>query len=389
MSKSTKKNTNVNLLNIFSPIAHKKNIILGNSPFNINNKLLSFKNNFEKNNKDIKKEYSSKKNKNKIKANEILINNYLSQRTRLNTEENNNNIKKLKFSSNFIKNKKDNIFKSKNSRSNSKNINFIRKNFENNNNFRTAKKIQTTKNSEHINRKNKSKGHFTKLIGNSNKKIFDENSTNNEYNVTNIHNHSNTKINLKQRNKRFSNSTHKLKSYSSKYRGRKELEDMKRRNINNKIIKQNQIETKISGAIRKISPFSNNKINNTQNNLKNYKNKNRLISNKENQYNKEKEILITEQKEIKNKENNNNFIMKENSSYLVISKKPAQITNFIEKKENNKYINNYFNICQSKIGEINNETNNEFISFEEIHFFFVKQIQTGNKLNAFINCHES
>ena len=389
MSKSTKKNTNVNLLNIFSPIAHKKNIILGNSPFNINNKLLSFKNNFEKNNKDIKKEYSSKKNKNKIKANEILINNYLSQRIRLNTEENNNNIKKLKFSSNFIKNKKDNIFKSKNSRSNSKNINFIRKNFENNNNFRTAKKIQTTKNSEHINRKNKSKGHFTKLIGNSNKKIFDENSTNNEYNVTNIHNHSNTKINLKQRNKRFSNSTHKLKSYSSKYRGRKELEDMKRRNINNKIIKQNQIETKISGAIRKISPFSNNKINNTQNNLKNYKNKNRLISNKENQYNKEKEILITEQKEIKNKENNNNFIMKENSSYLVISKKPAQITNFIEKKENNKYINNYFNICQSKIGEINNETNNEFISFEEIHFFFVKQIQTGNKLNAFINCHES
>ena len=374
---------------MFSPLSHKKNILI-NSPFNINN-LVSFKNNFEKNNKNSKKEYSSKKNKNKTKANEIFTNNYLSQRTRLNTEENDNNIKKLKFSTNIIRNKIDNIFKSKNSRSRSKNVNLKSKNLENNNIFRTAKKIQTTKNSEHINRKNKSKEHFTKLIGNSNKKILDENSTNNEYNITNIHNHSNTKINLKQRNKRFNNSTHKLKSYSSKYRGKNKLDDMKRRNINNRVIKQNKIGTNISSAIRQISPFSNNKISNTQNHLKYYKNKNILISNKEKNYNKEREILIKEQKEIKNKnkEKNNNFIMKENSSYLVISKKPAQITNFIEKKENNKYINNYFNICENKIGEINNENNNEFISFEEIHFFFVKQIQTGNKLNAFINCHDS
>ena len=349
------------------------------------------KNNFEKNNKNSKKEYSSKKLKNKTKANEILTNNYLSQRTRLNTEENDNNIKKLKFSANFIRNKVDNIFKSKNSRSKSKNVNLKNKGLENNNIFRTAKKIQTTKNSEHINRKNKSKEHFTKLIGNSNKKLIDENSTNNEYNVTNIHNHSNTKINLKQKNKRFNNSTHKLKSYSSKYRGKNKLEDIKRRNINNRVIKQNKIGTNISSAIRQISPFSNNKISNTQNQLKYYKNKNLIVSNKEKNYNKEREILIKEQKEIKNKnkEKNNNFIMKENSSYLVISKKPAQITNFIEKKENNKYINNYFNICENKIGEINNENNNEFISFEEIHFFFVKQIQTGNKLNAFINCHDS
>ena len=382
MSKSSKKNLNINLLNMFSPITHKKNN-LENSPFNINN-IVSFKNNLEKNNKNTKKECSSKKNKNKIKTNEILMNNYLSQRTRLNTQENDNNLKKL-ISSNFIRNKTDNIFKSKNSRSKSKNVNFKSKNLENNNIFRTAKKIQTTKNSEHINRKTKSKEHFTKLIGNSNKKIFDENSTNNEYNVTNIHNHSNTKINLKQRNKRFSNSTHKLKSYSSKYRGKNKLEDMKRRNINNRIIKQNKIGSNISSAIRQISPLSNNKKSNTQNHLKYYKNKNLLISNKE------REILIKEQKELKNKnkENNNNIIMKENSSYLVISKKPAQITNFIEKKENNKYINNYFNICENKIGEINNENNNEFISFEEIHFFFVKQIQTGNKLNAFINCHNS
>ncbi len=232
MSKSTKKNLNINLLNMFSPLSHKKNILI-NSPFNINN-LVSFKNNFEKNNKNSKKEYSSKKNKNKTKANEILTNNYLSQRTRLNTEENDNNIKKLKFSTNIIRNKIDNIFKSKNSRSRSKNLNLKSKNLENNNIFRTAKKIQTTKNSEHINRKNKSKEHFTKLIGNSNKKILDENSTNNEYNITNIHNHSNTKINLKQRNKRFNNSTHKLKSYSSKYRGKNKYEDMKRKQLNNR-----------------------------------------------------------------------------------------------------------------------------------------------------------
>jgi hypothetical protein len=81
--------------------------------------------------------------------------------------------------------------------------------------------------------------------------------------------------------------------------------------------------------------------------------------------------------------------LKENSSYLVISKKPTQITNFIEKKENNKYINNYFNICENKKTEMENENKKEYISHEEIHFFFVKQIQMGNKLNSYINTNKS
>ena len=82
---------------------------------------------------------------------------------------------------------------------------------------------------------------------------------------------------------------------------------------------------------------------------------------------------------------------KNNSSYLVISKKPAQITNFIEKKENNKYINNYFNICDNKKGENDDDKINqkEYSTFEEIHFFFVKQIQTGNKLNIYMGGHNS
>ena len=375
MSKSTKKYSNMNLANILTPISHKNNNI-GNSPFNISNKK-SFKNNLERINKFIKKETSSKKNKEKFKNNEALINNFLSQRVRLNTEENDANIQKIKFSYNFLRNKIDNIFKPKNTRSNSKKVNFKSKNLENNNNFRTSKKIHNTKNSEHINKKSSNKNNFTKLIGNSNKKLIEENSYNNEYNITKIHNHSNTQINFLQASKRFSNSTHKLKSYSSKYRGKNKYEDIKRKKLNNRLLTENKISNKISGAIRQISPFyiSNNKKDSTQKYLKSVPNK---ISN-----NKAKELKN------KNKSSNNDFIMKENSSYLVISKKPTQITNFIEKKENNKYINNFFNICENNKEQINNDSNNQCISFEEIHFFFVKQIQTGNKLNAFIKCNKS
>ena len=373
MSKSNKKYSNLNLANILTPISHKNNKI-GNSPFNISNKN-SFKNNIEIIKKVIQKETSSKKNKDKFKNNEALINNLLSQRNRLNTEENVGIIQKLKFSNNFLRNKIDNIFKSKNTRSNSKKVNFKSKNLDNNNNFRTAKKIHNTKNSEHINKKTKSKTNFTKLIGNSNKKLLEENSyTNNEFNITKIHNHSNTQINFLQASKKFSNSTHKLKSYSSKYRGKNKYEDMKRKQLNNRLMTENKVINKISGAIRQISPFyiSNNKKNSTQNYIKGVSNK----------------INTNKTKELKTKNNNNDFIMKENSSYLVISKKPTQITNFIEKKENNKYINNFFNICDNNKGELNNDTNNQCISFEEIHFFFVKQIQTGNKLNSFINSNK-
>ena len=367
MSKSTKKYSNMNLGNILTPLNHKNNK-MGNSPFNISNKK-SFKNNLERINKAIKKENSTKKNKDKFNSNEAFINNLLSQRIRLNTEEND--------VFNFLRNKIDNVFKSKNTRSNSKKVNFKSKNLENNKNFRTTKKIDNTKNSEHINKK--SKNNFSKIIGNSNKKLLEENSYNNEFNITKIHNRSNTQINFLQTSKRFSNSTHKLKSYSSKYRCQNNYENMKRTQLNNRYLTENKVSNKKSGGIRQISPFhmSNSKKNSTQNYLKSMPNK---LNN-----NKAKELKNRNKSKSKSK-SNNDFIMKENSSYFVISKKQTQITNFIEKKENNKYINNFFNICENNKEGLNDDANSQCISFEEIHFFFVKQIQTGNKLNSFINC---
>jgi hypothetical protein len=282
------------------------------------------------------------------------------------------------------------MFNTKNSRNHSKKINFKNKNSENNNNFRTAKKVNYTKNIQNNNKKTNNNAHFTKLIANSNKKIIDGNSYINDFNITNSHNRSNTQTNFQKTNKKMSNSSHKLKSYSSKYRNARVCEDMKKTNINKRITNQHK-GNNVPNNIRQISPFylTNNKISNTQNYFRNIYTKNKS---KENQHDKEK--LITEPKEIKNvnKVDANEFILKDNSSYLVISKKPTQITNFIEKKENNKYINNFFNICENKKGEIDNEKSNEinkeYLSYEEIHFFFVKQIQMGNKLNSYVNCHK-
>ena len=388
MSKSIQKYLNSNLNNLLTPISHKKNNT-SSSPYNVNDKNI-FKNNLERINKNTKKELSSKKNKDKQKSNEVLLNNYFSQRSRTNTEGNDVNIKKLKFTSNFLRNKIESMFNTKNSRNNSKKLNFKNKNVENNNNFRIAKKVNNTKNIQNINKKTNNNAHFTKLITNSNKKIIDGNSYNNDFNITNIHNRSNTQTNFKKTNKKISNSSHKLKSYSSKYRNGNACEDMKKTNLNKRISNQHKGSNAPSN-IRQISPFylSQNKISNTQNYLRNIYTKNKS---KTNQYEKEKQILISENKEIKNanKANKNEFLLKENSSYLV----PTQITNFIEKKENNKYINNFFNICENKKGENdnekNNETNNEYeyLSYEEIHFFFVKQIQMGNKLNSYVNCHK-
>ena len=389
MSKSSKKYLNTNLTNLLTPLSHKKNNT-SSSPYNINDKI-TFKNNLERINKITKKEYSSKKNKEKQKSKEVLINNYFSQRSGPNTEGNDINIKKLKFTSNFLRNKIESMFNTKNSRNHSKKINFKNKNSENNNNFRTAKKVNYTKNIQNNNKKAKNNNaHFTKLIANSNKKIIDGNSYINDFNITNSHNRSNTQTNFQKTNKKMSNSSHKLKSYSSKYRNARVCEDMKKTNINKRITNQHK-GNNVPNNIRQISPFylTNNKISNTQNYFRNIYTKNKS---KENQHDKEK--LITEPKEIKNvnKVDTNEFILKDNSSYLVISKKPTQITNFIEKKENNKYINNFFNICENKKGEIDNEKNNEinkeYLSYEEIHFFFVKQIQMGNKLNSYVNCHK-
>lgn len=395
MSKN-KNHSNMDLTNILSPVSHTKNNSSG-SPFNITHKT-SYKTHSEK----TKKENSINKNKNRLKNSEVMINNYLSQRSRLNTDGNELNLKELKFSYNFLRNKIEYGLKS-NNRNNSKNINNTRSNnFDNNNNnnnFRATKKIQKSKNSESNNKKGDSNGHITRLMGRTtNKKFIEENSHNYEYNNinnTNIHNRSNTQTYFRQSNKKIlNNNTNKQTNHSSKNRKSNKSEDIKKRKVNNRITKDYKI-----GSLRQMSPLyiSNNKLSNIQNyfkNITNTKNKNILNSNKGRHYNKERQLLITEQKELNNtnKIQNDEFIVKKNnSSYLVISKKPAQITNFIEKKENNKYINNYFNICDNKKGEIEGDKFNDYkhITFEEIHFFFVKQIQIGNKLNNYMICQKS
>ena len=384
----------MNLTNILSPISHTKNHSSG-SPFNITKKN-SCKTNCER----LKKENSSNKIKNRLKNSEVMINNYLSQRSRLNTDGNELNLKKLKFSYNFLRNKIEQGFKN----NNNKKIMAKSNNFDNiNNNFRVTKKIQNSKKSESNNKNYNTNGHVNRLIGRStNKKIIDENSHNYEYNNTNntnIHNRSNTQTYFRQSNKKIinNNKTQKPTSHSNKNRKVNKSEDMKKRKVNNRITKENKI-----GALRQMSPLyiSNNKLSNIQNYFRNItNNKNILNSNKarhknNNNNNNERQILITEPKEFnnKNKIQSDDFIVKKNnSSYLVISKKPAQITNFIEKKENNKYINNYFNICDNKKGENDDDkiNKNSYSTFEEIHFFFVKQIQMGNKLNLFISCDKN
>ena len=387
MLKIMNNRSNMNLTNILSPISHNKNHST-NSPFNISNKKSS-----KTQNEKTRKDNSSSKNKNKMKSSEVLINNYWSQRLRLNTDGNDLNMKEVKFSNNFLRNKIEHGFKT--SKNRNKNKNNRSNNFDNiNNNFRVTKKIQNTKKAENINKKNNNTSHVTRLIARStNQKLIDENShnyENNNINNTNIHNRSNTQTYFRQSNKKLlGNKTQKV---TNKNRKVNKSEDFKKRKVNNRTTKDNKI-----GVLRQMSPLyiSNNKLSNIQNYFRGITNtKNILNSNKAKNFNKEKQILITESKEFNNtnKIQNDDFIVKKNnSSYLVISKKPAQITNFFEKKENNKYINNYFNICDNKKGENTDEQNNQnkYITFEEIHFFFVKQIQMGNKLNVYMGCQKS
>ena len=238
MSKN-KNHSNMNLTNILSPIPHIKTNSSG-SPFNINHKN-TYKNPLEKS----KKENSLNKNKNKLKNSEVMINNYLSQRSRLNTDGNELNLKELKFSYNFLRNKIEYGLKSSNNRNTSKKISRTN-NFDNtNNNFRVTKKIQKSKNSQNNNKKDNSNGHVTRLIGRStNKKIIDENSHNYEYNNTNIHNRSNTQTYFRQSNKKIlTNNTNKQTNHSSKTRKTNKSEDMKKRKVNNRIIKDCKIGT--------------------------------------------------------------------------------------------------------------------------------------------------
>ena len=169
--------------------------------------------------------------------------------------------------------------------------------------------------------------------------------------------------------------------------------------VNNKITKERKMKN-FSGLILQMSPpfFQNNKVSHIQNYFRNiHKNKKVVINQKLKEFNKNKKILTNEQKEI-NKDSGD-FILKENSNYLYVSKNPPQITNIIEKKENNKYINNYFNICEStniEIKNVNNKKNeksiddeNEYDTYEEIHFFFIQKIQKGKKLKLKMNDRKS
>ena len=112
--KNIRKNSNNNLTEIFSLLSNTKSNS-SNSPFNISNKN-SLRNTLERINNKNKKNNTSKRSKNKSKDSDILINNYLSQRPRLNTEGNDSNLIKMKFSMDFFKNKIDKIFQINNSK---------------------------------------------------------------------------------------------------------------------------------------------------------------------------------------------------------------------------------------------------------------------------------
>ena len=409
--KNISKHSNNNLEDILSLMSHVKNKS-ASSPFNISNKN-SLRNTLERINSKNKKNNSTRKNKNKSKDSELLINNYLSQRPRLNTEGNENNLMKMKFSMDFFKNKIDKIFNVNTNKSTTNKKMNIKNN--NDNNFRKAKtnnlenKNKTKKfdNSNILNKKNNNNFHFIRIVSNNqnsyNKKII-EKTSNNEYNNTNTQNFSHTQSYFNQNSKK-SHLNHNqifLNSEKIKHRNNNKSEDLKKRNvINNKIVKENKMKN-FSGLILQMSPLymPNNKLSHIQNYFKNINKNKKIVNNqKAQQYNKEKKILTTEPKELNNSNrlDTEDFILKDNSNYLVVSKNPTQITNIIEKKENNKYINNYFNICDSRNLNNKNKNNlksedksnfedeNDYDTYEEIHFYFIQKIQKGKKLNLNMN----
>jgi hypothetical protein len=387
-----------------------------NFPFNMSNKN-SLRNTLERINSKNKKSNSTKKTKNKTKDSEILINNYLSQRPRLNTEGNEENLMKMKFSMDFFKNKIDKVFNVNNNKSaTDKKVNSQCNNDNNfrkpkrTNNFEIINKYKKADNTNMLNKKNNANFHFSRIIGNNvnlyNKKII-ENTSNNEYNFTNTQNFSHTQSYFNQNNKKANNSNQIAVGNSNKTKQRNnKSEDIKKRGmVNNKIVKENKLKN-FSGLILQMSPanMTSNKLSHIQNYFRNIHKYKKLMNNqKAQQYNKEK-ILTTEPKEI-NHDNldTEDFFLKNNSNYLVVSKNPTQITNIIEKKENNKYINNYFNICESgnikkkkMDGNENGDKSNndsgeeeEYDTYEEIHFYFIRKIQKGNKIKNKLNIKKS
>ena len=398
--KNYKKYSNEKLADIISLMTHIKSRS-NNTHYN-----LSKRNTLEKINNKSKNHYSSKKNKNNSKDSGIFINNYLTQKPYLNTEGNENNIKNLKFSMDFFNNKIEELIKINNNKStrnkkrNTKinNDNF-RKGLKNNLINEIVKKPKKVNDSSILNKKNNSNFQFTRFITNNNsynKKLIETNS-NNEYNKSTTQNFSHTQSyfnqNSKKNNKIFL-------GYSENHNYNSNREDLKKRSaINNKIIKDKKMKN-FSGLILQISPplLPNNKLSHIQNYFRNiHKNKKEIFNQKVKQYNKEKKILTTEVKELN--QDTEDFILKENSNYLLVSKNPTQITNIIEKKENNKYINNYFNICEStnvekkkNFDKKNNDKNSDdenYDTYEEIHFFFIEKIQKGKKLKSNMNSKKS
>jgi hypothetical protein len=385
-----------------------------NFPFNMSNKN-SLRNTLERINSKNKKSNSTKKTKNKTKDSEILINNYLSQRPRLNTEGNEENLMKMKFSMDFFKNKIDKVFNVNNNKSaTDKKVNSQCNNDNNfrkpkrTNNFEIINKYKKADNTNMLNKKNNANFHFSRIVGNNvnlyNKKII-ENTSNNEYNFTNTQNFSHTQSYFNQNNKKANNSNQIAVGNSNKTKQRNnKSEDIKKRGmVNNKIVKENKIKN-FSGLILQMSPpnMTSSKLSHIQNYFRNiHKNKKVTINQKEKENNKEKNIITDEPKELNQEEEAEDFFLKDNSSnYLLVSKNPTQITNYIEKKENNKYINNYFNICESTNIEIRNDDNkknedrndedeNDYDTFEEIHFYFIKKIQNGKKLKLNMNNKKS
>jgi hypothetical protein len=368
--KNSKKYTsNGNLSEILSFMSHVKNNS-NSTPFNLRNKN-SLRNTLEKLNSKPKKNISSKKSKNNSKDSEIFINNYLSQRPCLNTEGNEKNSKKMKFSMDFFSNKKDQMFKIKNNKS----ISNKKRNKSNNDNFRTSiknnfifeivKRPKKCEDSGILNKKNISNFKFTRFMGNNgnlyNKKLIEGNSKN-EYNITNTNtqNFSHTQSYFNQNNKKINNNNQVVMGHQDNLRHSYRDDSKKSGAINSKIIKEKKMKN-FSGLILQISPpfLNNNKLSHIQNYFRNiHKNKKVTINQKEKENNKEKNIITDDPKELNQEEEAEDFFLKDNSSnYLLVSKNPTQITNYIEKKENNKYINNYFNICESTNIEIKNDDN--------------------------------
>ena len=139
--KNIKKFTNDNIINTLNMnFIPQQKIKSYYSPFKSNNTNNSFRNTLDKLNHLNKNKKSStiKKSKNKSKDSEILINNYLSQRPRVNTEGNDINLVKMKFSRDFLKNRFGQIFKINTNKSNTNKKISIKNNQEDN--FRTTKK---------------------------------------------------------------------------------------------------------------------------------------------------------------------------------------------------------------------------------------------------------